>query len=86
MKFVSITELKNDTSAIVRRVEQGKPVVVVRHGKPCAAVTRLSEDDLDELLFEDSPRVKRALEEALDDLKHNRSVTLGEYLRGKRSA
>jgi len=32
-----------------------------------------------------SPLVKRALQEALDDLRHKRYVTLKDYLRGKRS-
>jgi prevent-host-death family protein len=85
MKFVSVSELKNDTSAIVRRVSGGQPVVVMRHGKPCAAVIRISEDTLDQLLFEGSPIVKQAVQEALDDLKHGRSTTVTEYLRGKRS-
>ncbi len=86
MKFVSISELKNETSSVVRRVQSGQPVVVVRHGKPCAAVIRLSEKDVDQLLFEDSPLVRRAVEEALGDRKHGRSVTLKDYLRGKRSS
>ena len=47
--------------------------------------SRLSEAEADQLLFDDSPLVKRAVGEALDDLKHKRSVTLREYLRGKRN-
>lgn len=86
MKFVSVSELKNGTSAIVRGVARGQSVVVVRHGKPCAAVIRLSADDLDQLLFEESPLVRRAVEEALEDLRHKRYVTLKDYLRGKRSS
>jgi len=85
MKFVSVSELKNDTSAIIRLAGGGKPVVVVRHGKPCAAVIRISEEQLDQLLFEESPLVKGALEEALADKQQQRSVTLKDYLRGKRS-
>ena len=85
MKFVSVTELKNETSEVVRHAEGGQPVVVVRHGKPCVAVIRLSEETIDQLLFEDSPLVKRAVQEGLDDLKHKRFVTLKDYLRGKRS-
>lgn len=85
MKFVNITELKNDTSAIVRQVERHGPVVVVRHGKPCAAVIRLSAEQLDQLLFEESPLVKQALEEAVEDMRRKRYVTLRDYLRGKRS-
>ena len=86
MKFVSVSELKNDTSDIVRQVERGSSVVVVRHGKPCAAVIRLSGEDIDQLLLEESPLVKRAVEEALDDLRHHRYVTLKDYQRGTRSA
>jgi len=86
MKFVSISELKQDTSGVVREVKRRGPVVVVRHGKPCAAVIRISPDDLDQLLFEDSALVKQAVEEALDDMRHKRYVTLKDYLRGKRSA
>lgn len=85
MKFVSISELKQDTSEIVRQAERQGSVVVVRHGKPCAAVIRMSADELDQLLFEESPEVKRAVSEALDDLRHKRYVTLKDYLRGRRS-
>jgi len=85
MKFVSITELKNETSEVVRQVQNGRSIVVVRHGKPCAAVVRLSEQDIDQLLFEDSTVVKRAVAEALDDIKRKRYVTLSDYLRGRRS-
>ena len=85
MEFVSVSELKNATSSIVRRVSGGRSVVVMRHGKPCAAVIRLSERDLDQLLFEESPLVKRAVHEALEDLKRRRYVTLNDYVRGKRT-
>ena len=86
MRFVSISELKNGASEIVHEAQSGRSVVVVRHGKPCAAVIRLSEQDIDQLLFEDSAVVKRALMEALDDKQHHRYVTLKDYLGGKRSS
>ena len=86
MKFVSVSELKNETSAIMRQVKEGRSVVVMRHGKPCVAVIRISEDTIDQLLFEESPLVKQAVEEALEDIRHKRSVTLKDYLRGKRSS
>jgi prevent-host-death family protein len=86
MKFVSISELKNETSDVVHQVERGGSIIVVRHGKPCAAVIRITGDDLDQLLFEDSAIVKRAVAEGLDDLRHKRYVTLKDYLRGKRSS
>jgi len=86
MKFVSVSELKNSTSSIVRQVSAGRSVVVMKHGKPCAAVVRISEEELDQLLFEESPLVKQAVQDALEDLRHKRYVTLKDYLRGKRSS
>lgn len=85
MRFVTVSELKNGTSSVIHRVEKGDPVVVVRHGKPRAAVIPLKAEDLDQLLFESSPAVHQALREALADLKVGRAVTLREYLRGRRS-
>ena len=85
MKFVSVSELKNGTSSIVRQVSTGQSVVVMKHGKPCAAVIRIAEADLDQLLFEESPLVKRAVQEALEDVTRKRYVTLKDYLRGKRT-
>jgi prevent-host-death family protein len=85
MRFVSVSELKNGTSEILRDAHRAGSVVVMRHGKPYAAVIRLSEQEIDQLLFEDSPRVKRAVAEALEDVKRKRYVTLKDYRRGKRS-
>lgn len=86
MRFITITELKNEASAIVHHVEEGDPVIVLRHGRPRAAVVPLkSSEDIDQLLFETSPTVHRILKESLKDLRAGRTVTLRQYLRGKRS-
>ncbi len=85
MRFITISELKNEASSVVHRVEEGDPVVVMRHGKPRAAMIPLREKELDQLLFESSPTVQRVLREALRDLKARRTVSLREYLRGRRS-
>lgn len=39
MKTVSMQELKRDLSALVREAERGERILVVRHGKPAAALT-----------------------------------------------
>lgn len=86
MRFATVSELKNEVSKIVHQAEQGNTVVILRHGKPKVAVVPLTSDELDQLLFETSPVVHRALQEALNDVKTHRTVTLREYLRGRRSA
>ena len=42
--------------------------------------------DFDQLLFEESPLVKHAVQEALEDVKRKRYVTLKDYLSGKRTS
>ncbi|MBI4354336.1 MAG: type II toxin-antitoxin system Phd/YefM family antitoxin [Candidatus Omnitrophica bacterium] len=86
MKFVGISELKNGASNVVRQVQRGGPVVVMRHGKPCAALIRISEEEIDQLLFEDSPLVKQAVKEALNDIRAGRVVTWREFLEHERRA
>lgn len=86
MRFATVSELKNGASKIVHQAEEGDAVVILRHGKPKVAVVPLTSEELDQLLFETSPVIHRALREALDDVKARRTVTLREYLRGRRSA
>lgn len=85
MRFVSVSELKNNTSAVVREATKGRSIIVMRHGRPRAALIRVSAEDLDQFLFEDSPLVKRALREALADKRRGRYVSLQAYRRGQRS-
>ena len=33
-KYATVRELKNQTTALIREVERGKPIVVTRRGKP----------------------------------------------------
>lgn len=86
MRFATVSELKNEASKIVHQAEEGDPVVIVRHGKPRAAVVPLASEEVEQMLFGTSPYVHRAVREALHDVKAHRTVTLRQYLRGRRSA
>jgi O-6-methylguanine DNA methyltransferase len=46
MRLVNTVELKNRANALLRDVLAGEPVIVTRHGKPAAALTRLTAEDL----------------------------------------
>ena len=84
MKMINTVELKNHTNEILRRVHRGIPVAVTRRGKPYAAVIPLSEEGLEDLLFEYSPRVRRMIAEAEADVKAGRLVTWENFLRHER--
>ncbi|HXF81304.1 MAG TPA: type II toxin-antitoxin system prevent-host-death family antitoxin [bacterium] len=46
MRLVNTVELKNRANELLRDVLAGEPVIVTRHGKPLAALTRLAAGDL----------------------------------------
>lgn len=52
MRVVNTVELKNRTNELLRDVVAGEPVIVTRHGKPAAAITRLTEGDLAAFVLE----------------------------------
>ena len=47
-KFITVRDLKNQTTALIREAEKGKAVVVTRRGKPVATLKPFEQKDLDE--------------------------------------
>ena len=45
-KFATVRELKNQTTALLREAEKGKPIVVTRRGKPVATLKSFEPRDL----------------------------------------
>lgn len=84
MKLVNTVDLKNHTNKILRQVHRGEPVAVTRRGKPYAALLPLTEEGLEDLIFEYSPRLRRLIAEAETDLKAGRTVTWEDFLRHER--
>ena len=87
MRMINTVELKNRTNEILRQVHRGYPVAVTRRGKPYAAVIPipLTEEGLEDFLFEQSPRFKRLISEAEADVKKGRLVTWENFLRHEKN-
>ncbi len=52
MPFASIAEVKNRLSEYLARARKTKqPIVVTRHGKPCALITAIDEQEAEDLLW-----------------------------------
>ncbi len=79
MKFANVRELKNKTSEILRKAEKDV-VIITSKGKPRAMVTAISEDDFEDYLFENSPKLMDVLEEARKEYTREGGVTLEDYL------
>jgi prevent-host-death family protein len=75
MKFSTVRDLKAKTSALLRTVAKGQPVVVTRHGRPTAVITPLHEGELEDFLFEHSPILRKRIAEGLKDIEKGRVVS-----------
>lgn len=74
MKFASIRDLQIKASEVVKD-SQRELVVITVHGKPRAVLTSITEEALEEFLFEHSPKFHRRIEEGLRDIKAGRAVS-----------
>ena len=80
MKVANTVELKNKTNRLLRDVMNGEPVIITLRGKPAAALTALTEEDLEDFILEHSPRIKRMVVEAEKARQKGEVVPLQDYL------
>ena len=81
MKVANTVELKNKTNKILRDVMKGQPVIITYRGKPAASLTPLSEDDLEDFVIENSPKIRKMLKQAISDVEQGRLTPLDKYLK-----
>lgn len=80
MRMVSTAELKTHANRLLKFVENGKkPVVITKHGKPCAVLEPCTEEDLDALAFEYGPEVLRMARESATDIRTKKFVTMKKF-------
>jgi len=80
MRVANTVELKNKTNKILREVMKGSPVIITYRGKPAASLTSLTEDDLEDFVLENSPKIQKMISEAEGDIKKGKVVSLKDYL------
>lgn len=81
MKVANTVDLKNRTNKILREVMKGQPVIITYRGKPAASLTPLSEEDLEDFIMENSPKIRKMVSEAIKDVKDGKVTSLDEYLK-----
>jgi len=82
MRVANTVELKNRTNKLLREVMEGSPVIITYRGKPAASLSRLTEDDLEDFVLENSPKIRRMIADAEKDIRAGKVVSLKEYLKG----
>jgi prevent-host-death family protein len=81
MKVANTVDLKNKTNKILREVMKGQPVIITYRGKPAASLTPLSEEDLEDFILENSPKIRKMISEAVKDIKEGKLTSLEEYIK-----
>lgn len=68
MKSISAKELKNRTGEVLRRVEEGEKVLILKRGKPCAMLSPIAEEQI-------VPNGLRSYTEAWEDIERTLKAT-----------
>ena len=80
MRVTNTVGLKNETNKILREVMKGSPVIITYRGKPAASLTALTEDDLEDFILENSPKIRRMILQADKDIRAGKVTSLEDYL------
>ncbi len=80
MRVANTVELKNKTNKILREVMEGNPVIITYRGKPAASLSPLTEDDLEDFVLDNSPKIRKMIAEAEKDIQAGKIVSLKQYL------
>jgi prevent-host-death family protein len=80
MRVANTVELKNKTNKILKEVMKGNPVIITHRGKPAAFLAPLTEDDLEDFVLQNSPKIRKMIAEAEKDIQAGKVVSLDEYL------
>ena len=75
MKFVSVRELRIQTPDVLKRVARGEKVIVTKRGKPQAALVKLTEDDIDDLILS-QPHFLEELDAAKQEYEEEGGLSL----------
>ena len=84
MQTATIRELRLAASKVLARSRKG-PVILMKRGKPVAAIESLEGEDLEDFLMLHHPRFVKALDEGERDIALGRTISLKDFVAGKRS-
>jgi prevent-host-death family protein len=76
MRLVSVRELKAKPSEFLRLAVQGELVIIATRGKPTAVLRAIAEDELEDYILENSPRIRRLVSEGERDRRAGRVAPL----------
>lgn len=86
MAMVNVRELSRNTSKVVGAVARTKrPTLIVRGGKPIAALYAVEAEDWEDWVLANAPEFIAGMRAADEDMRHGRTITLDEYFAARKS-
>ena len=88
LAIVNVRELSRNTSKVIGAVTRTKqPTLVMRGGRPVAALYPVEAEDWEDWVLANAPEFVASMREADEDLRAGRTITLDEYFaaRAKKS-
>ncbi len=80
MRMVTTAELKTHANQLLGQVTaQKRPIVITRHGKPCAVIEPFAEGDIEDLAFEYGREVQKMAKTSVRDMKAGRYTTMKDF-------
>lgn len=79
MKVANTVDLKNKTNKLLREVMKGEPIIITYRGKPAASLLPLTEEDLEDFILENSPRIRKLVALAEKARAAGEVISLEEY-------
>lgn len=76
MKFANIRETKAKLSKYLKIASQGEAVIVTFQGKPYAVIKKLSEEDVEDFVLSNHPKLKKELQYAYKEAKQGKGKTI----------
>jgi len=80
MKFINVRELKNKTSEMLKLVGKDVDLIVTKRGKPIALIHHFSEDDIEDYVLLNHPKLKKRLEEAYQDYLKSGGIDIDKLI------
>ncbi len=80
MTTVNTIELKTHANQLLNKVSgKHQMVLITRHGRPCAALVPVTEENLIDLVWEFSPEIQKRLQTSVDELRAGKGESLKSF-------
>ena len=79
MKFINVSELRQNTSEVLK-LAQKNDVIVVSRSKPIAIIRHFNEDELEDYVLMNHPDFLSQMEKAYQDIQAGKMTDLDDFI------